>query len=184
MPDYDESKIYAIRSKLTNMIYYGSTTDTLSNRFSKHKYEYNNSDDRPYCTSFEIFDFGDAYIELIEDFPCDSKQELQKREGEITKLDINSINVREEGLTRKQTNDKYYKNNSIKVLKFQKEYRSKNKDKIKLKRLVRIICDCGCNIGLSKKSRHIKSKKHTIEMDRQQYIKDKTDYLLKKFNII
>ena len=37
MPDYQKGKIYAIKSYQTEMMYIGSTTQTLSQRIAKHK---------------------------------------------------------------------------------------------------------------------------------------------------
>ena len=38
MPNYQNGKIYKIHSYQTDDIYIGSTTNTLSRRFSEHKY--------------------------------------------------------------------------------------------------------------------------------------------------
>jgi hypothetical protein len=87
MPEFSESKIYAIRSHKTDKYYIGSTTRTLGRRFSAHKYDYNkrlNGGAIKYsCRSSEILKYDDAYIELIEEFPCQSEEELRKREGEL-----------------------------------------------------------------------------------------------------
>jgi|694.fasta_scaffold111829_2 hypothetical protein len=78
---YKDSKIYAIRSPHTNKIYIGSTTTKyLCNRLHGHKNDYKKNH---YVTSCEIIKLGDAYIELLECFPCSSKSELTKREGEL-----------------------------------------------------------------------------------------------------
>jgi len=37
MPDYQSGKIYKIHSFQTDLVYYGSTTVRLCNRFSGHK---------------------------------------------------------------------------------------------------------------------------------------------------
>ena len=77
MPDYQKAKIYAIMSPHTTDVYIGSTTRSLINRLAEHKY----SCKRKYpFTSKKIIDLGDAYIYLIEDYPCNTKQELDIRE--------------------------------------------------------------------------------------------------------
>jgi hypothetical protein len=79
MPDYQNGKIYSIRSRSNlDLVYVGSTTQPLSKRFGEHKKQSNKIK-----TSKKIIDLGDAYIELIENFSCNSKEELLKREGEI-----------------------------------------------------------------------------------------------------
>lgn len=72
--NYKNGKIYAIRSYQTEEIYIGSTTQTLTKRLSSHK--------RNICNSKLILQYPDAYIELIENFPCNSKEELNRKEGE------------------------------------------------------------------------------------------------------
>jgi hypothetical protein len=71
---YQRGVIYAIRSHKTNDVYLGSTTQPLHKRLHQHKC-YNET------SSAEILKHGDAYIELVENFPCNSKAELNKREG-------------------------------------------------------------------------------------------------------
>ena len=85
MPNYSEGKIYAIKSQSTSYIYIGATTRALECRF----YEHVRSRD---CSSKKITLLGDAYIELIENFPCLSKHELYNRETEIIISTPNCIN--------------------------------------------------------------------------------------------
>jgi len=78
MPNYQNGKIYSIRSRSReDLVYVGSTTQPLSVRFGGHKAPSNKS------TSKQIIDLGDAYIELIENYSCNNREELLKREGEI-----------------------------------------------------------------------------------------------------
>ena len=80
--DYSKAKIYAIRSRNSDDVYIGSTCQPLYKRFSGHKSMY----DRGYICqtkSRDIFKHGDTYIELIEEFPCGSKNELIVREMQI-----------------------------------------------------------------------------------------------------
>ena len=80
MPNYQQGKIYCIRSHQTEQIYIGSTTQTLAQRMAKHKNITNG------CRSEQILEYQDAYIELIELFPCNSKEELNKKEGEHIRI--------------------------------------------------------------------------------------------------
>lgn len=77
MPDYKNGKIYAIRSYMTDEIYIGSTCQALSRRFSKHKMY---KKEGTFMSSIQILEFSDAYIDLIELFPCNSREELNARE--------------------------------------------------------------------------------------------------------
>ena len=66
MPDYSLGKVYCVRSYQTDKIYIGSTCQKyLSTRFQEHKRITNKT------TSKIIVDYGDAYIELLENFPCE-----------------------------------------------------------------------------------------------------------------
>ena len=97
MPDYQKGKIYTIRNKKdTNLIYVGSTCDVyLSNRIGKHRA---NSKTNPNNHFYKIIeDWNDWYIELYENYPCNSKNELTKREGEIIR-EIGTLNMKRAGL--------------------------------------------------------------------------------------
>ena len=137
--DYKNGKIYAIRSHQTDEIYIGSTTQPLSKRISSHKSGYKRYLDG-LCnsvTSFKILQYDDAYIELFEEYPCDNKIMLNKREGEIIRQN-NCVNKCIAGQTnkeyREQNKDKikeYREQNKDKIKDYNKEYKEQNKDKIK-----------------------------------------------------
>lgn len=94
--DYQNGKIYTIRSPHTPKYYIGGTTQPLSKRFSFHKYRQN-------CRSREIINLGDAYIELMENYPCNNKMELDKREGELQRLHkADIVNFRMEARTEEE----------------------------------------------------------------------------------
>jgi len=86
MPDYSQGKIYAIRSPHIPNVYIGSTIVPLSKRMGQHKASANK------CSSKTVIDAGDAYIELVEAFPCESRDQLNKREGEVMRTTANCIN--------------------------------------------------------------------------------------------
>ena len=70
MPNYQNGKIYTIRSySRPDLIYIGSTTVSLSERFGKHKHNTGE-------TSKIIIELGDAYIELFEEYPCEGHSKL------------------------------------------------------------------------------------------------------------
>lgn len=104
MNPFNQAKIYAIRSCHTDKVYIGSTHATLNARFSQHKSDFKlyKNQRRNYRTSYELLKFPDSYIELIEEFPCECKHQLIRREGEILKLNPNRVNLRIEGRTQKE----------------------------------------------------------------------------------
>jgi hypothetical protein len=77
MPNYTDGKIYKIICLTTGMIYVGSTTQPLCKRLAGHKAKTNRA------RSKKIIEEGNYIIVLIENYPCNSIEELNKREYEI-----------------------------------------------------------------------------------------------------
>lgn len=80
---YQKSKIYKLVDNITGNIYIGATYEkTLSRRLSKHVYDLKRFKKGNYhfVSSFIILENNDYYIELIENCPCECKDELTKRE--------------------------------------------------------------------------------------------------------
>jgi len=126
MPDYENGKIYKLWSPQGEQIYIGSTTQSLAVRKAKHK----SSQD---CCSKILFQkYDDVRIELIEEYPCKNKMELNKREGEIMRNN-DCINRCIAGRTKKEYNKYYRENNKEKVLENKKEYRENNREKMRQK---------------------------------------------------
>ena len=84
MVNYQNGKIYAIRSHTTDNVYVGSTTRALSKRMADHRSNYKRfqAGKFGYMTSFEIIKHDDAYIELLVEYPCDNNEQLHKKEGQ------------------------------------------------------------------------------------------------------
>jgi hypothetical protein len=143
MTDYGNGKIYAIKSYINpNDVYYGSTCTELNIRLLQHmsKYTHYTKEKGHFRSAFHILKHGDAYIELVENFPCESKEELCKREGEYQK-DNTCVNEQIAGRTKTEyyqdnkdaINAKgmtYYFQNKEAVLANQKQYYQDNKDAI------------------------------------------------------
>ena len=127
--NYKNGKIYSIRSHQTDKIYIGSTTQPLSKRLSAHKTHFRAYLDGKYhkITSFDIIEYGDAYIELLEECPCETKDQLHKREGECIRAEPNCINRCVAGRSQKE----YREQNTDKLREKNKQYREQNTDKLK-----------------------------------------------------
>ena len=102
MPDYQKAKIYAIMSPDTQDIYIGSTCWPLNKRLAGHKNDYKRGRN---CTSKKIIELGTAYIKLIKEYPCNTKEELLMHEGEIIKNTENCINQIIAGRKKEWWND-------------------------------------------------------------------------------
>ena len=126
MNKYHNGKIYKIVDVGYNKQYIGSTTESLSRRMSKHRYEYNKYKEglRTKTSSADMFDeFGveNCKIELIEYCKSETKEELMRREGEHIKTN-ECLNKRIAG----RTPDEFYQDNKERRLAESKEYRLKN----------------------------------------------------------
>jgi len=123
MPNYQEGKIYTIRCKTdNNLIYVGSTTQTLAQRLGQHKRQSLCSHLRKL---YEMVNnnWENWYIELYEECPCENKELLCRREGEVIRV-IGSLNKEIAGRTRKE----YYQDNFEKISLRNKEYDKKNEE--------------------------------------------------------
>jgi hypothetical protein len=117
---YKNGKIYTIRYRGDDsLIYVGSTCLPLYKRWYQHKttcFSENNNryNLKVYKKIRETNNFENWYIELYEEFSCDNKEQLIKREGEIIR-EIGTLNTRVENRTNQ-------------------EWRNDNKDYIKEKK--------------------------------------------------
>jgi hypothetical protein len=83
---YQQGQIYKIVDNAYTKTYYGSTTSRLSARMAQHRSQYNafKNGKRYKYMCFDLFDefgFENCKIELVELYPCNSKNELEQREG-------------------------------------------------------------------------------------------------------
>ncbi len=157
MPNYQLSKIYKIYSPSKNLIYIGSTTQTLSQRLAGHlrdKKNYDKDNTKKSYTSFIVLDCEDYKIELLEEYACNNRTQLHKKEGEYIK-NIECVNKCVAGRTKKEYNKQYNIANADK----RKEYRITNADKIKEQ-----IKQC-----------HIANADKIKEYKKQQYLKKKAE---------
>ena len=172
---YANGKIYKIVDNGYNKCYIGATIESLSQRMTRHRKHYREflNGTKQRLTLFDIFtEFGveNCKIELIEKFPCDSKEELTAREG-INIRNTECVNKRIEGRTKEE----YYNDNKVKLHDYVKQwrinnydcmmiknsmYRNNNKDAILAKNKSKQICECGCEISRRNMSNHQKSNKH------------------------
>lgn len=123
MPDYSKGKIYAIRCTDSEDVYIGSTIQSLAMRMTGHRADYKL---RPHkCTSSALIGRGTAFIELLEDFPCERVEQLRKREGEVIRNTI-CVNLVVAGRTKKE----YHQDNRDVHLEEMKEYNDLNRDRL------------------------------------------------------
>ena len=130
MPDYAEGKIYKIFCSTTDDTYIGSSTQPLCNRMKNHRNDHNNKNKAHY--NFKLYQcfrergVDNFYIELLEKYPCSSKEELVAREGYWIRQDKPTLNTRIAGRTDKQ----YYEDNKEAIKQKVKEYCENNRDAV------------------------------------------------------
>ena len=130
MPDYANGKIYKIEPLNGDVgdIYIGSTTkNTLAERMAKHRSSYKlwKGGAKYYTSSFflfEMFDLENCRIYLIENFPCNSIDELKAREWHYIKT-LNCVNKYVAGRTKSE----YAKDNEKQTKEYQEKYRNDHK---------------------------------------------------------
>lgn len=124
--DYKNGKIYRLVCNVSGKQYIGSTTRTLSKRKNDHKAKYNawiQSKDH-FITSFKIIEGGDYSIFLIEEYPCESKDQLNSRERYwIETMDCVNKNI------PTRPNSEWREANIENIKKQRQEYAKKNFDK-------------------------------------------------------
>ena len=137
---------------------------------------------RKYLSSFKVMENKDYAIILIEDFPCNSKDQLFARERYYTNT-IECVNIcKNQGrmleLGKKEYHKDYYKENTDKIKLRSKEYREKNIDEIKAKQNEyrdenknklneQFTCSCGGKYTHCGRSQHFKTKKHLKYLEEQ-----------------
>ena len=151
MTSYQNGKIYSIRShSRQDLVYIGSTTQALSKRFGKHKKPDND------CSSKQIIDLGDSYIELVEEFKCENKEQLNRREGEIQRS-MECVNRYIAGRTRLER----YQDNKESITSRQKQYYTDNKETI-----------------TSRQKQYYADNKETLEEYKKQYNQDNKEAIV------
>jgi len=138
-----KGKIYCIRNKVNDKVYVGSTIQSLSQRLSSHRREARFKNRYQLHNAFHQLGFDNFYIELIENYNCDTKEELKAREQHYIRLydcfnngynsrcaTTDEIKQEEIKIRKAKDNKEYYNHNKDSILEYHKEYFEKNKDYI------------------------------------------------------
>lgn len=167
MTNYNKGKIYKIWSVKTDKVYIGSTCVSLSKRKFEHlkRFKYYCEGKCNLLTSFDIIDIDpDFRLDLVEEYPCETKEQLMRREGEIILEHSNRVNKQIAGRTKKE----YYE---VLENKLRKKESTKESRKRKLEvepdfRKRKYICvDCDKELSYEHKARHERTAKHIKNCD-------------------
>ena len=84
--NYNNAKVYAIRSHNSDEVFIGSTTQTLSKRLADHNTKYRKFLKGTYkknMKAFGVIKLGNCYIELLQKYPsCSCIEELTQYTNE------------------------------------------------------------------------------------------------------
>jgi alpha-galactosidase/6-phospho-beta-glucosidase family protein len=169
---YNRAKIYRLVCLVTGKQYIGSTTQNLRKRLHEHKINYKcwKNGKYHYVTSFQIIENENYDIVLIEEFPCDNKEQLHARERYYIET-MECVNkyiptrtiqqYRQANREKLAKRDKQYRQaNQEEIHQYMKEYRQANHEQLKTKASEKIPCECGNQISRRHISTHRKTKKH------------------------
>lgn len=157
---YQNGKIYQVLNSEDKECYVGSTCQLLSKRLSKHKADMNVEAKQHFklYQHMKVLGADKFYIELIENYPCKTKEELLAREGHF---------IRERGTLNKtvqgRTSAQYWKDNQEQRSANCKEWRKSNIPKLKQyeeKRKEKVQCECGDQIAKRQITKHRQSARH------------------------
>ena len=180
---FENAKMYCILNSIDDAVYVGSTCQTLSQRMTKHRH---NTKSRPnsmkLTQKMQEQGIEHFYIELLEEYPCENKDQLMKKEGEWIRK-IATLNEKVQGRTEAEWRKTWREENKDEYLKKRKEHREKNIDKLREQDRARYhkktaeertalyekakewkatkhVCECGRTYTNAHKAEHIKSKFH------------------------
>ncbi len=178
MVNYQNGKIYTIRCRSDeNLIYVGSTSQTLSQRMTLHRSCCKRGDG---CSLYDYIidnDWSDFYIELYEKYPCNDKAELCKREGEIIRQ-IGTLNKCIAGRTKKE----YIQDNVDKVKEYQKTYREVNAEKLKEDK--KIYYENNAEFLKENSKKYQKNNADKVKEKKKVYRENNAEYFKRLFFVI
>lgn len=151
--------IYRLHSPSLNLNYIGSTVKSLDTRLSEHKRAFIHKD--KICSSFKVLSAGDVQIESIEILNKTNKATVKEREQIYINMDNTTVNKEQEEIrediqeyqqiiqhinlikpnpnnSEKVYTQQYYleyrKVNWDRLIKYNREYQTKNKELLEKKR--------------------------------------------------
>jgi hypothetical protein len=133
MSRYNKGKIFIIHNTKNELKYIGSTCQSLSQRMASHR-----SDGKSSVKTTKLYQamkeigIEHFYIELLEDCPCENKEQLERREGQIQRQH-NTINCGYNHVVAGRTLSQYRQDNKVKINKYMETYREEVKGELKEK---------------------------------------------------
>lgn len=178
---YSCGKIYKLVSSHTDKIYIGSTTILLSKRLSCHRSAHYGTTEKLKTAAGELFDLGDVTIELIEDYPCNTRLELVMREQywidyyrdwAVNKYNPYTTHEQIKQRNREKTKQCIERKKQdpewvAKRNQYTKNYYAANKEQYEANRKQLINCECGSIITKGSLNKHKRTATHLQKMNVQ-----------------
>ena len=156
MVNYADGKIYRIDCLTSGLVYFGATCKkTVAQRLAKHVNNYNTwvrNNTNKYMTSFEVLKNNNYIISLIEECPCENKDQLNARESFFIRNN-DCVNKTIPNRTSGEYNLKYRNDNAEKIKKYNATPRKCNV--------------CNCHITIIHISRHNRTQTHLKNLAKQ-----------------
>ena len=122
MVNYKDGKIYQLVCNTSGNQYIGSTTQSLSQRLGGHKATYNSyiggKSIRP-ISAFSILAENNFEMILIEEFPCENKNQLERRERHFIET-MECVNKVKPAQTREES------------IQYERRYRQQHREKLNI----------------------------------------------------
>jgi len=181
MPKYENGVIYKLKHNLDyddENIYIGSTTN-FKHRKNDHKTCCNNINQKGHNLKVykyirENGGFDEWIMIQIQEYPCNSKKELETRERYYIDLFKSTLNK----VIPTRTDKEYKQNNCDKIAEYLKEYRQNNRDKITEKR--KVFYQDNRDKILEKNKEYRQNNRDKIIEKKKEYRQNNRDKVLEK----
>ena len=168
---YQRSRVYKLIDAGRTKCYIGSTTTSLSVRTSHHRDHYRaclngRHNNMSVFRLFDEFQPENCKIELIETFPCNSREELLQREGfhiqqtECINKCVAGRSVNQWKLDHKERTRAYYEKSREKDIERARNRYEAKREQINEARMALAKCECGCEVRRDHLAQHRQTKKH------------------------
>jgi hypothetical protein len=173
--DYSKGRIYQIVNDVDDEVYVGSTCDKLANRLHGHRSHINSKRFENIRLYQHMRNIGVEHfrVELIEYYPCETKDELHAREGQFIR-ERGTLNGRIEGRTLTQ----YYEDNKEVIAEKTKQYYESNKEVLVEK--AKQYREAHKNEIVEKKKQYYETHKEEIAKRDKQYYETHKDKFAEK----
>ena len=170
-PNYARGKIYKLVNSVTREIYVGSTVKRyLCDRKAAHSQRSKELAARsPLYTAIRQHGMDKFEIELLETYPCNSKDELLARERYYIETLRPQYNVR--------TPIRDAAERKAKARELAKADYAKNKEKVCRRKAEKLPCPCGATVSRGATAKHLDSIKHRV-WSRQQDEKRQAEMII------